>query len=156
MSGRVNIEGGTPFFLKEKVPVDDKTNYYSATKYMLQPSLLTNTYFSKENINIVHNNIKREVYNLSQKKYVIDEQNMDTLKVIMRSIFLQYSHFNNENIKEQLEVLNQMVIDYCSKSIYGEIKGYLKYKEDASNMYTLMDRPEYLQNDNTIELNPFF
>ncbi len=156
MSGRVNIEGGTPFFLKEKVPVDDKTNYYSATKYMLQPSLLTNTYFSKENINIVHNNIKREVYNLSQKKYVIDDQNMDTLKVIMRSIFLQYSNFNNKKIREQIEKLNQMVVDYCSKSIYGEIKGYLKYKEDASNMYTPIDRPEYLQNDNTIELNHFF
>ena len=134
MSGRVNIEGGTPFFLKEKVPVDDKTNHYSATKYMLQPSLLTNTYFSKENINIVHNNIKREVYNLSQKKYVIDDQNMDTLKVIMRSIFLQYSNFNNKKIREQIEKLNQMVVDYCSKSIYGEIKGYLKYNEDASNV----------------------
>ena len=82
-------------------------------------------YFSKENINIVHNNIRREVYNLSQEKYVIDEQNMDTLKVIMRSIFLQYSNFNNKKIREQIEALNKMVVDYCSKTIYGEIKGYL-------------------------------
>ena len=34
-----------------------------------------------------------------------------------------------------------LVIDYSVKQIYGEIDGYMKYKRDASNMYTLMPRP---------------
>lgn len=156
MSGRVNIEGGTPFFLKEQIPLDDKTNYFNATKYIFQPSELSNTYFSKENINKVHNDIKKKVYDLSQQKYVIDDQDMDVLKVIMRSIFLQYSKFQFENIKQQVDHLNTMVVEYSSNNIYGEINGYLKYKKDASNMYTLMERPVYLHNDNSLELKTFF
>ena len=156
MSGRVNIEGGTPLFLKEQIPLDDKTNYFNATKYIFQPSELTNTYFSKENINNVHNDIKKKVYELSQQKYVIDDQDMDTLKVIMRSIFLQYSKFQFENIAQQVSHLNQMVIDSSSQTIFGEIQGYLKYKQDASSMYTLMERPVYLHNDNSLELKRFF
>ena len=156
MSGRVNIEGGTPLFLQEQVPLDDKTNYFNATKYIFQPSELSNTYFSKENINNVHNDIKKKVYDLSQQKYVIDDQDMDTLKVIMRSIFLQYSKFQFENIAQQVSHLNQMVIDSSSQSIFGEIQGYLKYKQDASSMYTLMERPVYLHNDNSLELKRFF
>lgn len=156
MSGRVDIEGGTPFFLKEKIPLDDKSNYFNATKYTFQPSELSNTYFSKENINKVHNDIKKKVYDLSQQKYVIDDQNMDVLKIIMRSIFLQYSKFQFDNIKQQVDEMNVMVVDYSSNNIYGEIQGYLKYKKDASNMYTLMDRPVYLHNDNSLELKNFF
>lgn len=156
MSGRVDIEGGTPFFLKEQIPLDHKTNYFNATKYTFQPSELSNTYFSKENINKVHNDIKKKVYDLSQQKYVIDDQNMDVLKIIMRSIFLQYSKFQFDNIKQQVDEMNVMVVDYSSNNIYGEIQGYLKYKKDASNMYTLMDRPVYLHNDNSLELKNFF
>ena len=136
--------------------MDDKTNYFNATKYTFQPSELSNTYFSKENINKVHNDIKKKVYDLSQQKYVIDDQNMDVLKVIMRSIFLQYSKFQFDNIKKQVDEMNVMVVDYSSNNIYGEIQGYLKYKKDASNMYTLMDRPVYLHNDNSLELKNFF
>ena len=93
---------------------------------------------------------------MSQQKYVIDDQDMDTLKVIMRSIFLQYSKFQFENIAQQVSHLNQMVIDSSSQTIFGEIQGYLKYKQDASSMYTLMERPVYLHNDNSLELKRFF
>ena len=81
---------------------------------------------------------------------------MNTLKVIMRSIFLQYSKFQFDNIGKQIEHLNKMVIDYSSNNIYGEIQGYLKYKHDASNMYTPIERPIYLHNDNSLELKRFF
>ncbi|ADX06307.1 hypothetical protein 162300262 [Organic Lake phycodnavirus 2] len=93
---------------------------------------------------------------MSQQKYVIDDQNMDVLKVIMRSIFLQYSKFQFDNIKQQVDEMNVMVVEYSSNNIFGEIQGYLKYKKDASNMYTLMDRPVYLHNDNSLELKNFF
>ena len=74
MSGRVNIEGGTPLFLQEQIPLDDKTNYFNATKYIFQPSELSNTYFSKENINTVHNDIKKKVYELSQSKPIQNQR----------------------------------------------------------------------------------
>lgn len=155
MSGRVNIENGTPVFLQDRALVDDKTSYFNATKYMFQPSLLSNTYFGYENINHVHQSIKKKVYDLS-KKYVIDDQNLDVLKVIMRSIFLQYSNFQFDHIQHQVQELNERVIEYCSKQILGEIDGYLKYKATASSLYTPMENPVYLHNDHTIELKHFF
>ena len=61
MNGRVNIqEGGSPMFLYEAVKVDDKSNYYNATKYMFQPNELTKRYFSNKNIELVHQNIKKK------------------------------------------------------------------------------------------------
>jgi len=54
---------------------------------------------------------------LSQQKYVIDDQNMDVLKVIMRSIFLQYSKFQFDNIKQQVDEMNVMVVEYSSNNI---------------------------------------
>jgi len=93
---------------------------------------------------------------MSQKKYVIDDQNMDELKVIMRSIFLQYSNFQFQDIQGQVSELNDRAVDYASQQILGEISGYLNYKRDASSIHTLMERPTYLSNDNTLELKHFF
>ena len=56
---------------------------------------------------------------------------MNTLKIIMRSVFLQYSANMNDNIKEQIKALNDIVITYCVPNIYSETKGYLKYLHDA-------------------------
>jgi|TARA_A100001015_G_C15037776_1_gene737437 hypothetical protein len=151
MSGRVNItqKGGTPLFLQTSVEVDDKSNYYSATKHLFQPSKLSNIYFSAENINRVHQLIKERVYDMSNKKYLIDNQNRDELKIIMKSIFLQYSTFSQTN--DEIERLNEMAIVEASRIIYTELMSYLKYKEDASSLVIPMSRPAYIHKDNTIK-----
>ena len=151
MSGRVNIthRDGTPLFLQTSVEVDDKSNYYCATKHILQASNITNEYFSANNINHVHQLIKERVYALSNNKYLIDNQNRDELKIIMKSIFLQNSTFSHS--KDEIKRLNEMVIDEASRIIYTELQSYLKYKEDASTLVTPMSRPAYLHKDNSIK-----
>ena len=47
----------------------------------------------------------------------------------MRSIFLQNSLNLKCNIKGQIKTLNQLVLNYCVPQIYGELKGYVKFKE---------------------------
>lgn len=157
MSGRINImdPGGTPFFLKESVKIDDKTSYYNSTKYMIQPNVLTNTFFSFKNIELIHYDIKKKVYELSDKKHLIDKQDITTLKTIMRSIFLQYSDLNIYNIKEEVSKLNKMVVYYCSKNIVSEIESYLKYKRDVSTIAMPIAHPVYLHNDNSLEFKRF-
>jgi hypothetical protein len=151
MSGRVNItqQDGTPLFLQTSVDVDDKSNYYSATKHMLQASGLTNEYFSANNINHVHQLIKERVYEISNKKYLIDNQSRDELKIIMKSIFLQNSTFSQS--KDEINRLNEMVVAEAARIIYTELLSYLKYKEDASTLVKPMSRPAYLHNDNSIK-----
>lgn len=160
-NGRINFEqtqheNGTPFFIQEKVVQDDKTNYFNAMKHTLQVSRLSSVYFCKENIDIIQNGIRAGVYEKTNKKYIIDKQDPDTLKVIMRSIYLQYSQHRENDITRQVQDLNQMVFDYCIPKIYSELMGYLKYKQDASTLAIPVDHPIHITTDKTVELNRFF
>jgi len=158
-NGRLRIdpnENGTPFFIQDLVPKNEKTNYSNATKYMFSPTLLSKVYFSAENITIIQNAIRAEIYKKTNKKYIIDNQNYDQLKIIMRSLFLQYSLHQEHNIKEQVKDLNKKVIDYCVPHVYGELISYLKYKKDISTLPTPIDHPIRFSSDKTVQLNRFF
>ena len=79
------------------------------------------------------------------------------LKVIMRSIFLQYSANQQTHITEQVAELNKMVMAYAIEQVYGEAQGYIKYLYDASNMYTPMAPPVMSSiNDKQLQLKTFF
>ena len=123
---------------------------------MFNPTLLSETYFSLENIEIIQNAIRANIYEKTNKKYIIDKQDYDQLKIIMRSIFLQNSLHQNNNIKEQITSLNEIVIDYCVPKVYSELMAYIKYKEDITTLAVPMNHPIHLSVDKTVELNRFF
>ena len=101
--------------------------------------------------------MKKNVFDRSNGLYVIGRQSQDELKIIMRAIFLQNSLNLPTNITEQIMGLNKIVLDFCVPQIYGELQGYLKYKQDVSTMYTPMDRPVVSNARNkTLELKPWF
>lgn len=159
INGRIDLTNdtyGTPLFLQDKIARDDKTNYYTTIKHTLQPSNLSNLFLSHQNINIIQNGIKAGVYNLSDKKYIIDRQSNDTLNSIMSSIFLEYSLHQPDNLTKQIQDLNTIVIDYCVPKIYGEIKGYLQYKYDASTLVVPLDKPISTYNNKELVLKNFF
>jgi hypothetical protein len=75
----------------------------------------------------------------------------------MRALYLESAVNLPNNIREQVTAINRHVINHCVPKLISEIRAYLKYKQDASNMYTLMTWPAY---DNvkgkTLELKPWF
>lgn len=160
--GRINLytknknENGTPFFLQDNIMKNEKTNYSNATKHMLSDSLLSTLFFSSENIEIIQNAIRASIYEKTNKKHIIDKQNYDQLKIIMRSIFLQYALHRDDNIKNQITELNNLVLDYCIPQVYGELKGYINYKRDISTLVNPLSKPEYYKSDKTLELKHFF
>jgi hypothetical protein len=118
--------------------------------------MLSQVFFSEENIQILQNGIRAGVYKKSNGQINVPPQNIDALKIIMRSTYLQYAENYPNNIKQQVQRLNEIVLDYCVKSVYGEAIGYLKYCQDQSSLVVPFDRPiptdrEYKQ----LELNPF-
>jgi hypothetical protein len=149
-------QNGTPFFIQDLIPKNEKTNYFNATQHMMNPTLLSNTYFSKENIEIIQNAIRSEIYKKTQQKHIIDKQDYDQIKIIMRSVFLQYSLHKSTNIREQVEQLNQIVLNYCVPRVYSELMSYLKYKEDISTLPVPQENPIFLAPDKTLELKHFF
>jgi len=155
--GRIDLmSSGTALFLQDQIKLDDKTNYYNTIKYSLEPSLLSKTFLSYENRIIIQNAIKAGVYKLSNEQYIIDKQDDDVLNSIMTGIYLQYALNKPDNIKQQIEDLNKLVINYCVPKVFGEVKGYMQYKFDASTLVVPIMKPVSTYTSKELVLNNFF
>ena len=159
-NGRVNIMGpntGDIFKLYEQVPLNNEsTSYKDAMAGNWQSTVLSDAFFSAENIRIIQNAIKASVYHMSKTSFVIGDQNEDTLKIIMRSTFLQYSSNKPHRITEQIVALNKLVVDYCAPQILSEAKAYTRYKHDVSTIATPMERPKSTMHTNTLYFKGWF
>ena len=159
-NGRVDIiHTKTPdlFQMYDKIPVNQCVTFRNPTEGLWTDTDLSHTFFSGKNICLIQNGIRRGVYDLSNKQYVIANQDEDTLKIIMRSMFLQYSSNQECNITDQVIELNKMVLNYAIPQVYNEAQGYYKYLYDASTMYTPMTPPISTQNnDKVLVLKPWF
>jgi hypothetical protein len=160
-NGRVNILGPNiddRFAMSDRIPINStKYSFRDAMTGNWYDTQLSNAYFSAENIQIVQNGIRSGVYNKSNRQYVVGEQNMDELKIIMRSIFLQYAKNLPDNIPHQINDLNKYVFDYAINQVYNEADGYMKYKRDASTMWTPIAMPILsYSNDKQLELKKWF
>lgn len=148
-NGRVNIaEPSTTaiFEMQEKINVRNKTsNYREALTGNIEENVLSQVFFSEKNIQIIQNGIRAGVYEKSNQEIVVPPQNIDNLKIIMRSTYLQYAQHYPNDITGQVEKLNTLVLDYAINDVYNGAVSYLKYIQDQSTLAMPMDRP--LQND---------
>lgn len=145
-NGRINIlqppNPNARFEMMEKINMKTKmTSYSEALAGNLEDNVLSQVYFSKENMKIIQNGIRAGVYKLSKNKIIVPPQNTDTLKIIMRSTYLQYAKHYETDIRGQVQELNQLVLDYAIPYVFNEAIAYVKYCEDQSTMAMPMDRP---------------
>lgn len=133
-----------PFELYDKLPTKSE-DYVEAMNGNFYDTILSKAFFSSENQDIIQNGIRAGVYKKSNNKFIIAKQNTDSLKTIMRSVFLQHAANLPTDITGQIEALNKIVIEYCVKDCYGEAQSYMKYKHDITTLPMPMDKP--LKND---------
>jgi len=159
-NGRIDIQSPDTrslFNMYDKIPAHQCTTYRNPLEGQWDDSTLSNAYFSKENIQIIQNGIRAGVYKQSNNQYIVAPQDCDSLKIVMRSIFLQYSANLPGNVSGQIEALNQMVLNFCIQQVYSEAKGYMKYLSDASNMYVPIAHPVLAKDDDKeLILKPWF
>ena len=94
---------------------------------------------------------------MSNGQYVIGPQDCDSLKIIMRSVFLQYSANQPNNFTQQIEELNKIVLNYSTQQVYSEAQGYMKYIDDASTLVVPISHPVMSsENDRQLELKSWF
>jgi hypothetical protein len=159
-NGRVDIK--TPstsklFQMYDKIPAHQCTTFRNPTEGLWDETILSKAFFSKSNIQILQNGIRMGVYNKSNGQYIIGAQDCDVLKIIMRSVYLQNSSNLPSNIKEQVEQLNKMVLDYCIQQVYGEAQGYMKYINDVSTLAVPISHPVMADNtDRQLLLKSWF
>ena len=160
LNGRVNIlqpDTKAQFAMYDRIPAHQPSSYRDALQGNWKDSPLSLAYFSKQNIIILQNAIRRGVYEKSKGQYLVGNQSEDVLKVIMRSTFLQYSANMPDKIPEQIASLNKIVCDYCIKQVYGEAQGYQQYLYDASTLVVPIERPVLSSTeDKTLEWKRWF
>jgi len=153
-NGRINLMELPPkdvrFQMYEKIAVKNKsTEYRDSLHGILEDNPLSRVFFCSGNVQILQNGLRAGVYEMSgQKKIVIPPQNIDNLKIIMRSTYLQYAeHRQDVSITKQVEDLNKIVLDYVVPSLYNETMGYLKYIEDQSTLVQPLEIPKLVDRD---------
>ena len=159
-NGKINIMGpniSTKFSMMDKIPLNTRTDYSNSLTGVFEKTNLSNTFFSNQNIEIIQNGLRKGVNDKSNGKIVIDNQPTDTLVTIMRSIFFQNSKNLDTNVREQVEELNNLVLNFAVPKVLNEAIAYLKYKEDSSRMHMPMSAPLYSNKTNkTLEQKPWF
>jgi hypothetical protein len=143
-NGRVDIitpDINIKFNMMDKNLIDDCVSFRESINVMFDNTPLINAYFSQKNIQIIQNAIRANVYKHSNGQHIIGNQDYDTLKIIMRGVFLQHSMNMEYNYTKQIIQLNELVVDYAVKQILGEIDSYIKYKRDASTLVVPLAHP---------------
>ena len=132
------------------------TPYSNSMKGLWYDTILSEAYFSKKNIKYIQDNIRYNIFQKTNK--VISDPNLDTLKNVMRAIFLKFSKNLKTDIKKQIYDLDEIVIKFCIKEISGSLTSYLKYIEDVSTLPIPLSKPEFtnVKGDNSLELRSFY
>ena len=159
-NGRVDIKSpntSTLFQMYDKIPANQCVTFRNPTEGLWTSDSLSNAFFSQQNIQIIQNGIRAGVYRRSNDQYVIGPQDCDSLKIVMRSVFLQNSANQPDNIPQQIAQLNNIVLEYCIQQVYSEAQGYMKYINDASTLVVPISHPVMANdNDRQLELKPWF
>ena len=126
---------------------------------MQQSTLLSRTFFSDGNTQIVQNAMRKQVHDVTN--VVVEEQNVEQLQLVMRSVFLQYSRnqtHSAEVIRAQITELNAKVLDYCVPIVVSNLKQYQQYLKDVSTLPTPMEYglATSQAGSRSPELKPFF
>jgi len=146
INGRLNVyEEPDPlvkFKMQEKYTLKNKpSSYCDALTGVWENNLLSQSFFSEKNIQILQNAIRANVYKLSGNKYVILPPDVDNLKIVMRSTYLQNVDHGTTSITREIEKLNKLVLDFAIPRIYEETKGYVKYLNDQATIAIPLELP---------------
>ena len=113
---------------------------------------LGDMFFSQQNIDLLQEAIRYQVYKQSCNTHVIDKQSEAELKLVMRAVYLQYSDHHQYDHSSQVKLLNTQVINYCVPRIIQEINMYLYYKKDIGKLPEPLARGEFSSSKGTRQL----
>ena len=161
-NGRVNFHS-TPSSTGSTVPDSAGFSYPKETEMNFANDMLrgnwdhtalSDAFFTRKNAGLIQKEIKKEVYRMSgSKKYVIDDQDVDELKMIMRAMYLQYSKNSPYNVEGQIADLNKLVIDWAAPRIMSEIDQYQYYLNDISHLPIPLEKPLNMSSAGTKSLS---
>ena len=120
-------------------------------------SKVSDIFFSTQNIDLLQQGIRNRILNESRGKYNIGRQSDDELKIIMRSIYFQYSQNNMYDIAGQVKLLNTKVLEWSVPQIMTNLKQNEKFIYDISTLPEPLERSQLpsQKGTKTLELKSF-
>lgn len=139
--------------------INKKNTEQIAIEGISESTIMSQIFLSQKNINLLQIKIINIIKN--EYKYKISKQSKNELIIIMRSIYLNNATNNYSNkteIKKELEKLNNLVINYCIKTIINNIKSHELYLKKINNDLNPIDLPSStnIKGDKQLELKSFF
>lgn len=165
-NGRVDLLSGMPtlqipaYQRKSDVPICGGADAFRKTA--LTGTLTTNSvsdlYFSDTNINALQEGIRYRVFQETNGRHVIGRQSDTELKVVMRSIYLQYSRNLPGDPVAQVREMNRRVLDWAVPEVLSNLKQHLTYLRDASTLPMPLDHGQLMtaKGARTLEMKSFF
>jgi hypothetical protein len=158
-NGRVDIAQNVPHtsFPLYETERRDSLQVENTIRTLQEESVLSKTFFSRKNLIILQNAIRKSVCDLNGGKYIVDKQSDIELEIIMRSMFLQYSEHRTEDIAQQIASLNNYVVQYSVPIVNSNLHQYLQYKKDVSTLPVPLRHSVNIsvKGDKSLMLNPF-
>jgi hypothetical protein len=145
-NGRVNlITGESPDnkikMMERSMKKHKATTYCDALNGVWERSVHSDLFFSAKNTQTIQNAIRAQVYAKSGNKFVLAQPDPDNLQIIMRSFFLQYAQFDPSRVTAELQMINDLVIEFCVHQLYGSAVSHIRYLEDQSSLVQPLERP---------------
>ena len=122
----------------------------------------TRLFMSEANVRAVQEAIRYRVYVESGGKYTIGYQSADELAIVMRSVLLQHGRNlgagNGAELAAEVRALNERVLAYCVQRVLGEVRQYVRYREDISTMPAPMAPPTTVstKGDRSLQMSKTF
>lgn len=137
----------TPFVIFHAHPDD----YHKLSTLIERENNKTDTnmfklFFSKKNIDLIQMKIIAETFRQSKGAYLIEKQDEQDLRVVMRSIYFQHAKHLPINLDSQIKELNNKVVTSIVPDIISQIEGYFGYIERVFGDRYIIDRPKNVSN----------
>lgn len=148
-NGRIDLLSPPPAyhistFAYQAQPEDNASFRSQAMTGITVRTPVSDLYFSPENMSALQEGIRYRVYRESGGQYVIGRQSDTELRVIMRSVYLEYGLNQPGNVVGQVRELNSRVLDWAVREILSNLKQHTAYLKDASTLPVPLDKAELL------------
>lgn len=146
--------------INNKLIINDNT-LYDVSKTCADTNnytdLMAEAYFSAENMDIIQNQIIKNVFYTSNESLRINKIKQETLIQVMNSMWTNYCRFLPYNYKEQIAELNKKVSDYIVPLLINENQFYKNYLRD-SNRSSLpqLERPIMIVKERKQQLPSYY
>lgn len=160
LNGRVDLLSSMPTFdipsFQQKT-VNNVGFAKEATAGQLVVNNVSQLFFSELNIDAIQHGIRYRIFVETNGKYTIGRQSDQDLKIVMRSIYLQFSKNNDSDCVAQVRTLNAKVLEWVIPEVLSNLLQYSTYRRDASTMPMPLDRSPNMSTKGTfpMELKTF-